>query len=84
MAWFFMSPVIYTLDYIGAAAPSWALPIYKLNPMVGIITLYRSLIIGASTPGILTIAAAFVLPFIFLALGIAAFSRHEPDFADEL
>ncbi len=84
MAWFFMSPVIYTLNLIAGNAPAWVLPIYQLNPMVGIITLYRRIIINGPAPSLLATAASIAAPFIFLAIGVAVFRRHEPDFADEL
>jgi ABC-type polysaccharide/polyol phosphate export permease len=85
MAWFFMSPVIYSLDYISAKAPfPLLLAFYKLNPMVGLITLYRRIIVNGPAPGLLAAAAAVVVPLLILGAGLRIFSRYEPDFADEL
>ena len=86
MAWFFMSPVIYPYDFIAQnrLVPGWALALYALNPMAGLITLFRAVIVGGPWPGILSTAAAVVVPFLVLAAGVAVFGRYEPDFADEL
>ncbi|MCX6339732.1 MAG: ABC transporter permease [Candidatus Aureabacteria bacterium] len=85
MAWFFMTPVIYSLDYISAKAPfPWLLAFYKLNPMVGLITLYRRIIMNGPSPGWLAAAASVIVPFLILGAGLRIFTRYEPDFADEL
>ncbi len=85
MAWFFMTPVIYSLDYISAKAPfPWLLACYKLNPMVGLITLYRRIIMNGPSPGWLAAAASVIVPFLILGAGLRIFTRYEPDFADEL
>jgi lipopolysaccharide transport system permease protein len=86
MAWFFMSPVIYSLDFISQSTlvPRWMLGAYKLNPMAGLITLYRQIIMDGPTPGWLATAAAIILPILILGAGLKIFKRYEPDFADEL
>lgn len=86
MAWFFMSPVIYPLDFITSnrLVPHWALRLYALNPMAGIITLYRAAIMGGPFPGRLALAAAAAAPAAVLAVGVKLFERRSPDFADEL
>jgi len=86
MAWFFMSPVIYSLDFISqnAPVPQWLLGAYKLNPMAGLITLYRQIIMDGPSPGWLATAAAIAIPILILIVGLKIFNRYEPDFADEL
>lgn len=86
MAWFFMSPIIYTLDGMPGKdrLPAWLLGVYALNPMVGMITLYRQIVIGGPAPGAIATASAVIAPLAVFALGLAVFRRHEPDFADEL
>lgn len=86
MAWFFMSPVIYSLDFIAAnhLVPAWMLRLYALNPMAGLITLYRAIIVGGPWPGLFSTAAAVVVPLVVLAAGVSLFGKYEPDFADEL
>ncbi|MDD5556102.1 MAG: ABC transporter permease [bacterium] len=86
MAWFFMSPVIYALDFLAGnpRVPAWMLRLYTLNPMAGIITLYRTIILGGPPAGRVATAAAVVVPLLVLAAGVRVFMRYEPDFADEL
>jgi len=86
MAWFFMSPVIYSLDFIieKAPFPGWVLALYRLNPMVGLITLSRTIVLRSAPPGPLAAAAAVIVRLFALAAGVRLFMRYEPDFADEL
>jgi len=86
MAWFFMSPVVYSFEFLegGGALPGWLLWVYACNPMVGIITAYREAILGGPVPGWIAAVAAILLPFIVLFTGLSVFTRHAPDFADEL
>ena len=86
MAWFFMSPVIYSLDFITANSriPPWAVRLYVVNPMAGLITLYRAIIVGGPYPGVIALVAAVVVPVVVLAAGVSIFRKYEPDFADEL
>lgn len=86
MAWFFMSPVIYSLDFLsqGALVPHWLLGVYKLNPMAGFITLHRRIIMDGPPPGWIAAVAAIVIPIVVLYAGLKIFRRYEPDFADEL
>ena len=86
MAWFFMSPVIYTLAFITSSdrIPGWLATLYQVNPMVGLISLYRWAVVGGAPPGAPAVAAAVVVPLAALAAGAVIFARFEPDFADEL
>ncbi|MEJ2745538.1 MAG: ABC transporter permease, partial [bacterium] len=72
MAWFFMSPVIYSLDFISQSdlIPRWLLWAYKLNPMAGLITLYRRIIMDGPSPGWLATGAAIILPILILIVGL--------------
>ncbi|MCX6357186.1 MAG: ABC transporter permease [Candidatus Aureabacteria bacterium] len=86
MAWFFMSPVVYSVDLItrGGVVPRWLLGIYLCNPMAGLITAYRAIILNGPAPAGIALAAAIALPLLLCAAGLRIFMRHEPDFADEL
>lgn len=86
MAWFFMSPVVYPLDFLsrGGALPSWLLNVYALNPMAGLITGYRAGLLHGPPAGWVAAAAAVALPLLVLVAGVRIFMRYEPDFADEL
>jgi ABC-type polysaccharide/polyol phosphate export permease len=58
--------------------------IYSLNPMVGIITGYRAILLHGPMPGWVSVAASVGLSLLALFAGFKLFMRHEPDFADEL
>jgi ABC-type polysaccharide/polyol phosphate export permease len=58
--------------------------LYRLNPMAGLITLSRSIVLHSPPPGWLAAAAAVAVPLLVLAAGVRVFLRYEPDFADEL
>lgn len=86
MAWFFMSPVIYPLSMIegNARIPSWMFTLYGINPMVGLISLYRAVITGIEPAGWWPVAMSVVVSLVLFVMGVQFFRRNEPDFADEL
>jgi ABC-2 type transport system permease protein len=83
VAWFFLSPVIYTGDVVGRAFPALE-RLYYLNPMAGLLALYRRALLGTPLPpaGFLgvSVAAAWAL----LLAGGLLFQRLQVRFADEL
>lgn len=77
MVWMYMTPVVYPLSMI----PERFVPLYKLNPMVGIIEGYRSALFG--NPFEWNIILLGVLnSFIIFFLGFYVFKRSEKVFAD--
>jgi lipopolysaccharide transport system permease protein len=75
--WFYATPIIYPIDLV----PSALRPILALNPMTGVITGYRSLLIYGKPPGTELIFSAFA-SILVLAIGYWFFKRVEPKFAD--
>lgn len=75
--WFYATPIIYPVSMI----PENLRPFYYLNPMAGIITAYRSVLIYQMPPdSSLLISGAVSL--LILITGYAVFKRLEPNFAD--
>lgn len=75
--WFYASPIIYPTT----AVPAQLQPIYYLNPMAGIISSYRGIILTGEGPSPwLGLSAAVSLAM--LLLGVWFFRRVEPRFAD--
>ncbi|MBU1092389.1 ABC transporter permease [Patescibacteria group bacterium] len=77
----FVTPVIYPLEIIPERFQALAM----LNPMAGIITVSRSLLLGLPLPNwpqLLGISAIIAIPV--FVIGIAYFRRTERFFADEL
>lgn len=77
MLWMYLSPVVYALSLV----PKELVPLYKLNPMVGIIEGYRSSIFG--TPfDIGAIIWSLAISIIIFLLGFWIFKKAEQTFAD--
>lgn len=75
--WFYASPVIYPVSLV----PEWLRPFYSLNPMVGVITAYRNVLLEGRLPDPSFGIAALISLVVFL-LGYWFFKRVEFQFAD--
>jgi lipopolysaccharide transport system permease protein len=75
--WLFATPVLYTLDSIPA---EWRL-LYAANPMVGMITGFRTAVLGGHLP-LDVILTSTVVAVVLLAVGLRYFSSVERRFAD--
>jgi homopolymeric O-antigen transport system permease protein len=75
--WLFATPVLYTLDSIPA---EWRL-LYAANPMVGMITGFRTAVLGGHLP-LDVILMSTVVAVVLLAVGLRYFSSVERRFAD--
>jgi lipopolysaccharide transport system permease protein len=76
--WMFASPVVYSTTLV----PEQYRALYAVNPMVSVIDLYRSALLGTRTwrPADLAVSAS-VAALLFL-VGTALFFRNERSFAD--
>ena len=75
--WLFATPVLYTLDSIPA---EWRL-LYAVNPMVGMITGFRTAVMGGRLP-LDVILTSTGVAVVLLAAGLRYFSSVERRFAD--
>lgn len=75
--WFYASPIIYPVTMI----PDNLRPFYFLNPMAGIITAYRDILINGQMPGTYMIPSTLVTIALFF-IGYLFFKRVEFRFAD--
>jgi ABC-2 type transport system permease protein len=78
LVWFYASPVIYPLSMV----PERFIGIYSLNPMAGIISLYRFSLLGGVFPPAVSVIFSLVWAAVFLVFGIIIFKKREPLFAD--
>lgn len=89
LAWFFLSPVFYPIEMQMDFLPDQLGWLPFLNPMAGILYTYRTLMMGANMPDILTVphwwllVSAAVSLFIFF-LGYGVFQRCQRAFGDVL
>ena len=78
LIWFYLTPIFYPINFV----PEKFLFAYKLNPMVGIISLYRTLLLGANYFDIEAILISVAETFVFIIIGFAVFKKREKYFAD--
>ncbi|MBN1422973.1 ABC transporter permease [Candidatus Fermentibacteria bacterium] len=84
MAWFFMTPIIYAYDQVSGALRGPLLLLYNLNPMVGVVELYHAILYGARFPSPMSVAQSIGSAAVWLVVGLVAFKRVEPRFAEEI
>ena len=75
---FWLSPVLYPISYV----PEKFLNIYLLNPMAGLITCYRDIILEGKLPDLFIIQRALIAAIAFFVLGAVIFWRCERNFSD--
>ena len=73
-----LTPVVYPLTKL----PERLRPIAALNPMAGIIEVFRWAILGMSSPDWMSISISFSVVVILLVSGLYYFRRVEKTFAD--
>ena len=76
--WLYLTPVPYPLDRVPA---EWR-ALYALNPMVGIIEAYRSVLAHGRAPDWSLLGTAAAVSVTALAIGYTYFKRAERSFAD--
>ena len=76
--WMFASPVIYPLSVVPHAWRSW----YLLNPMAGIISSFRDVLLQGSQPDPVPLRYAVVVTAIALPAAYLVFKRAEATMAD--
>jgi ABC-type polysaccharide/polyol phosphate export permease len=75
-AWFYLSPVIYSLDFVPARFQAW----FRLNPMMYLLNGFRDAIYYGALPSLALISASLGIGVIALALGYAIFARYQDSF----
>lgn len=80
MVWMYLTPIIYPPEFI----PERYLPIFNLNPMMGIVNAYRNVILHGVLPPLSSFAYAVVISLLIFFLGYRYFKRRARFFADVL
>jgi lipopolysaccharide transport system permease protein len=75
---FYLTPVIYDSSLI----PARLLPLFGLNPMVGVIAAYRATLLGTPPLNGMLVAESIVVTAVLLVTGAFYFQRSERLFAD--
>ena len=79
-AWLFITPVIYPLSSV----PEKWRSIYMLNPMVGVIEGFRSVLIKGQSPEIKPLVLAMVMVILIMSISWPLFRKLSDYFADVL
>jgi lipopolysaccharide transport system permease protein len=77
-ALFYFTPTFYPLSYVPKQWLRW----YLINPMAGIIELYRNVLVAGWPASMLVLQMAVITSLITLAVGVFVFRRLEPHFDD--
>jgi len=86
-AWFFVSPVMYPVSFVEQFTEGYPflIGLYSLNPLAGIVSGYRAMILPASafhwSP---YSAVGLAWPLLLLVLGYVVYRRAQRNFADML
>jgi lipopolysaccharide transport system permease protein len=80
IVWFYGSPIFYSPDMVPARFRS----LYFVNPMAGLITIYRDLLLNHRMPDLQLAGAVFVVGLVVFLLGFSVFQKYERVFADVL
>lgn len=80
--WLYITPVSYALSLVRESLPAYLWPLYALNPMVGIIDAFRSVVAHGRPPNWELLGISIVMSVVILAGAYIYFKRAERDFAD--
>lgn len=78
----FLSPVIYPTAFLRSHLPDWALLLYGLNPMAGVIEGFRWALLGTAEPPGLVLIPSVLMTALLLVAGIVYFRRTEATLVD--
>jgi len=89
MAWFFATPILYPLslplEAIRAHLPPAAVALYFCNPMTGLVTAYRRILLDAPLDvPVRLVALSCAMAWLILLGGVALFQKTQSRFGDEL
>jgi lipopolysaccharide transport system permease protein len=87
LAWFFLTPVIYPMSLVigpKSTLPYWIHVLFFFNPMTGIVTAYRMVLLSAPNPGTNLMALSFGVAWLIPVIGIGLFQACQDKFGDEL
>ena len=76
--WFYITPVFYSISFV----PQKYLGLYILNPMVGIISSYQSILLNTPLPSFTALAVSIMETLLLTIIGIFVFRKRSAYFAD--
>lgn len=82
MIGFYASPIIYPMTFVEQNLSGVMKKLYYLNPMVGLIDVYRQIFYSHGTPDLMLVCYTTVSSLLLLMFGLFVYSRIERQFAD--
>lgn len=79
-AWLFATPIVYPPEL----APAFLRELLYLNPMAGVVALYRWAVLGGAAPALTAVGLSLASAIVLLVASTLYFSRSEPGFADAI
>lgn len=76
--WFYASPILYPVTLV----PEELRPFYYLNPMVGVLEVFRAVLLEGQAPDLMVLLPATLLSTLIFGVGYWLFKRMEFRFAD--
>ncbi len=80
--WFFATPIVYPLELVSERLPGWAHNLYLLNPMVGVVSCVRGVLLEGRPPDVGLLCVGGVVSLVLFLGGFWFFKRCEGHFAD--
>ena len=84
LAWFFLTPIFYSVDLQWTMLPEAFRNCIYLNPMTGIIGMYRHAFMAEPLPGMAGLVVSCGVAWAVFAIGLGVFKRAQVRFADEM
>lgn len=72
----YLTPIIYPMS----ALPEWVRNIVNINPLTGILTLFRDLVIYNTMPTITEFLSSFMIVVVVILIGLYVFYKQQDDF----
>jgi ABC-2 type transport system permease protein len=86
--WFYATPIVYPIhyvtDYATESGRGWIATVYKANPMVEFVGIFRSLLYDWTMPGLPSVLYVLVWSIGMFVVGLWIFRRFEGRLAEEL
>lgn len=83
-AWFFLTPIVYSVEFARDRLPSWAFRIFDNQPMAVVVRSMRDLLYHLRAPTLTDWVLMAIYAVVVFLLGWWVFSRFEGRFAEEL
>ena len=80
MIWMYATPILYSISMV----PEKYIKLYRLNPMVGIMEAYQSILYNKVLPDWSNLLSIFLVSIIFLVAGILIFNKLQKRFVEEV